>query len=356
MKKIIFLCFVLFFLSQQTVEASCDGCKYCYGNADCTEIWGCMHSCCPNPNFNLCREEDCQGPNGSRCGQPAATPTPTRRPTPTVTPTRPPAPTSGPTATLRPTAPPLLPTVTPTSPPIFPPPAGVGGWFQTQEGDVHGNGDLIRAALPANQYFSLGSNLSAGVVSLNANLATFDLPVGQISLPGWQANGLDFKGASYSFYYRLFDSPTLADFAGFKPGDSQVHYSAGDVTFQGNWQISGGQKVLLLVDGNVEIPVEITVSAADQSFFFLAASGNISFTPPVKTAQGIFLADQTLSTGSGSELFEGQGVFYGRAVDLARPGSSSTQPAEKFLYRPDFWLSAPQELLLTSHTWQELAP
>jgi hypothetical protein len=248
----------------------------------------------------------------------------------------------------------LVPTLTPA--PIPPPPAGVGGWFQTGEGDVHGNGDLIRAALPANQYFSLGSNLSAGVVSLNANLATFDLPVGQISLPGWHANGLDFKGASYSFYYRLFDSPTLADFAGFKPGDSQVHYSAGDVTFQGNWQISGGQKVLLLVDGNVEIPVEITVSAADQSFFFLAASGNISFTPPVKTAQGIFLADQTLSTGSGSELFEGQGVFYGRAVDLARPGSSSTQPAEKFLYRPDFWFSAPGELLLQAHTWQELVP
>jgi hypothetical protein len=118
--------------------------------------------------------------------------------------------------------------------------------------------------------------------------------------------------------------------------------------------LPAGQKIILLVDGNVDIDADIETPLG--SFFFLVTAGDITFAPAVKQAQGLFLAQQTLSTGSGNQPFEGQGTFYGGAVKLARQGSLSTQPAEKFLHRPDFWFNAPSELLLTSHVWEELVP
>lgn len=73
------------------------GCKYYFGNADCSEIWGARHTCYPPPQFKVCGCDDCQGPRGDRCGgKPAddSTPTPTPALTSTPTPTLAAAPTS----------------------------------------------------------------------------------------------------------------------------------------------------------------------------------------------------------------------------------------------------------------------
>ena len=89
------------------------------------------------------------------------TPTPTLITTPTLTPT--------PTPTLRPT-PTLTLTPTPTLTSTF-----LHGWFQTQNGDVHSNGNIY-SEISENNFFSLGGEEGdPGVVSCFNNDPYFSL-------------------------------------------------------------------------------------------------------------------------------------------------------------------------------------
>lgn len=101
MKHSILLAFLLlltflYFRFPYPVFAECGvspeiGCKYHYCTPDGVE-WGARHSCYPMPK-QLCEDgcDDCQGPNGDRCGgkpiEPENSPTPEISPTPTITPT-----------------------------------------------------------------------------------------------------------------------------------------------------------------------------------------------------------------------------------------------------------------------------
>lgn len=89
--------FIILFslIKASSVYAECGvapeiGCKYYFGNEDCSQIWGARHTCYPPPQFKVCSCDDCQGPIGDRCGgvkaEPSLTPTETPFPTPTVTP------------------------------------------------------------------------------------------------------------------------------------------------------------------------------------------------------------------------------------------------------------------------------
>ena len=106
---VLFLVFINLFISKEALAWS-KGCKYCYGNIDCSDIWGCSHSCEPWAGFQVCSEEDCN--EALRCG---LVPTNTPTPIPTATPTSRLTPTLTPTPTRIPTLTPTrIPTATPT--------------------------------------------------------------------------------------------------------------------------------------------------------------------------------------------------------------------------------------------------
>ena len=99
----------------------------------------------------------------------------------------------------------------------------------------------------------------------------------------------------------------------------------------------------------------------------------ITFSNTVGNAQGIFIADGIMkinnaTSGIGLERqFVGEGVFVGwNGVSLNRDLDSvdtdtdnlanNTNPAEQFVYRPDFIINAPNSFKRSGIQWQEVAP
>ena len=75
-----------------------------------------------------------------------------------------------------------------------------------------------------------------------------------------------------------------------------------------------------------------------------------------EAAEGVFMADGEIVTPAQAGPFEWQGVFVAGRFNLQAEGGTEAEPAETFTYRPDFLLSAPDELKVGGHLWQELAP
>ena len=118
--------------------------------------------------------------------------------------------------------------------------------------------------------------------------------------------------------------------------------------------------VILLADGNVTINNNIDVSStAPGGFLAIIASGDIIISPSVTNIEGVFVSDGVIRT-SGTSQLTGEGIFTGwggfsLGRDLADP-ADETQPAEKFIYRPDLQVNAYRYLLKQDMTWQEVNP
>jgi len=139
-------------------------------------------------------------------------------------------------------------------------------------------------------------------------------------------------------------------------------------------QISGQyEKYLFLIDGDLVInnPDDINrlIQVDPGAFVMFVTSGDINIsslvgnTLPSTTSslQGVYIASQNLTIENNTLLpdkqFIGEGSFIGCAnVNLNRnlADTNATQPAEKFIYRPDFIWSAPKALSRPSLVWSEL--
>ena len=101
---------------------------------------------------------------------------------------------------------------------------------------------------------------------------------------------------------------------------------------------------------------------APSAFLAIIASGDITFTSAVTQAQGVYLADgvimvETDGLGGTDSQFLGEGTFAAHEFDLRREISTGNlNPAEKFTFRPDFWINTPGELWSARFLWKELAP
>lgn len=241
-----------------------------------------------------------------------------------------------------------------------------GPWYQTQEGDVRAEAS-IGADIPQScvddpsceAVFSLdGSGGSPGVVSYGGGIAP-DFSPGSVSSTGWLA-GHSFSKKGYDFFYQLLGSPTSANFSDLSDIDvGEVVYYGGDATDVSiDADFPGGRKAVVFVDGNVIINTDINVSEGD--FLAIIASGEIEINPSVSQIEGVFISDDAFKTGVTAALgteFTGEGMFIADSFTLGRNLDTGNQwPAEKFIYRPDFWLNAPNEILVSSYTWEEVVP
>jgi len=261
----------------------------------------------------------------------------------------------------------------PQPPTPIPTPTPIGGraWFQTTGGDIHTEGDL-RVSIPStanNLNLSLEQNNYAGVITHQSfGGAYFGEGYPSNSEAGhWLAES-KYEGKPYSsfeFFKKKYAMKMTTDnFDGSLPAQDGIYYSNGSETLnsnQGDWDLSGNRWLVILVEGDVNIPFNVIVEPG--SFLAIASSGNITFGNNVRKAQGMFVASGTINTGSTDRDFAGQGIFAASQFSLSRDFADTrneTTPVETFIARPDFVMSsykdADNNLWWFYQKWQELAP
>lgn len=247
-------------------------------------------------------------------------------------------------------------------------------WFQTQGGDVHGQGG-ISSLVPEGEYFCKDINGYPGVVSYGTG-SDYDFSTGsdkgedRVSSKGWLAKTDLILPYNFTYFYNLLDSPTndnWNDQAGLPAnpgtGKTEIYYEpTNQAVHLGGFTIVSGRKVVILSRANVIVEGNTIVNPG--GFLAVISSAQINIAPTVSQVQGMYTADGHISTGSAGEeqdniLFEGQGIFYSPSLVLARspdPAVNFTTPAELFIFRPDLVLNAPSELWVSKMSWQEVAP
>ncbi|MFH0863518.1 MAG: hypothetical protein V1858_00305, partial [Candidatus Gottesmanbacteria bacterium] len=207
-----------------------------------------------------------------------------------------------------------------------------------------------------------------------------------LSSSGIKAFGANQYKYDYTHYADKFNitSSTLNTFDGTKPnpasGITGIYFARPtnperQISISVNWpQISQNDKIIILIDGNLDISKDINVASG--GFIAFIVSGDITFYKylginPIadphsyKVVDGIYIADGTISTGDTSgetdsankKQFIGKGMFIAGNFSLGRTlPDNSTMPAEYFEFRPDLLVNFPKEMGDGQRTWSEVAP
>jgi hypothetical protein len=152
-----------------------------------------------------------------------------------------------------------------------------------------------------------------------------------------------------------------------------MEYGVYYVQVNGNLNINspldlGNQKIVILVDGNVNLYQTINFND-NTGLFALLAKGDITVDSVVGSEtggvdpdtlsahlEGIFLAGGSFNTGSGSKQLRIEGPVIGMSsVNFGRQLNSSW-PNEYVVFRPDIILNLPKQLLRQNHLWREARP
>ncbi|MBI2622040.1 hypothetical protein HYW66_00160 [Candidatus Microgenomates bacterium] len=259
-------------------------------------------------------------------------------------------------------------------------------WWQTRLGDVRAGGSSLTDRIPSScvgactPVVSLTNN-SAGLVTYKTP-PTSDFGSGTASSPNWKVDS-QFGGTSYSYELvnnKLGSSATLFNPSSL-PTTTGNYKATGDTTIPaagGAWTIGAGQKLVVLIEGNLTINREIVVPAGSYLAFFV--SGDISVDPSIGTthnndsgnqlegiyaANGSFRTGQTVVCNPGNNRLNIGGTVVADA-DLNGSGNISQQrclgprdnlyPSFYVNYRPDFLLNAPPVVQRSGLLWQEVAP
>jgi hypothetical protein len=264
-------------------------------------------------------------------------------------------------------------------------------WFQ-----VGGGGDAyaqtsIRSYIPAAaspQYFSLdGTGGSPGFVQYGTSYDFDSSPTGEgetlVSSNGWLTNDTTIQPDYYAIMYKRFGSPATPDYSGGTTVDSlsdftslahdSPYYVTGDLTIDGaDWAIGPGQRVVVIVDGNLTIRNRINHSSG--GFVAFIVNGNITVDSSVgvtwdsslpvlsgvyiTSPDGIFVTGPTIAAGSAR--FVGRGIFIAGGFAMQRNldiiSHNTDTAAELFLYNPRLLITMPDEMKDVPITWQEVAP
>lgn len=257
----------------------------------------------------------------------------------------------------------------------------LSSWFQVVGGHLRvqgsgGVGGSVSIEVPNGQsLIKEEANQNSPIVSYENSLDIGSLG-GSISRDGYAvkdvSSGLPNGFSYYNYYFNRFDTKTSLT-SGVNNPASGV-YTATDLITSGVWQINTGESVIIFVSGNLNITSNIRV--ANGGFLAFIVKGNITIddtvgyaTPlanPDKYTQpnvtGIYITEGSLTTESNAFGADLQAVLAGTFVasnfSLQRDldAGNVTYPGEMFVFRPDLWIYAPQELREISLTWTEIAP
>ncbi len=251
-----------------------------------------------------------------------------------------------------------------------PPPPVLSGWWQVKDGEATTNGNLT-SKLPAGSLFNIvGLGGFHGLPVFGGSLNTGS---GTVSTLLWNANtqGSYTRVFDYSYFENLIpDDVVLNDVSTLATGTGATTYSDGYQWYRvnGNYTINsdvnfGTRKVILFVkSGNLTINGKVNLDD-NQGFFGTFVNGSISINPaltntaPNPAIEGIFLSDNTFTTGAGNSLLHLRGsvVSLGN-ITLGRNLSNNATNAELFEFAPDLISLFPEKLRFKRTKWTEVAP
>ena len=268
-----------------------------------------------------------------------------------------------------------IPTVTPT---ITPTPAAFAWWQVRGGGGAVAAGGGLQSLVPASQYaclvqapavacavaagnptingFGSGQWASTGsdyyVTGLAMDAGTLEGKYGYAALKARIRSGVSPSTATAPTTITLNDAYV----------DGLVQSSGAGwvwVTGAGTTSISGSvttRKVIILVDGTVNISGNITVSNRATGSVIIISGGNMTLAGAVGNIDGIYMTDGIFDTGSSANnpLTVNGTVVAWNGLTLARNSSDNAiLPAEVFNFVPDFVVNLP-EPVLRRHIIQEL--
>ncbi|MFZ2202145.1 MAG: hypothetical protein WAV56_01990 [Microgenomates group bacterium] len=256
-------------------------------------------------------------------------------------------------------------------------------WFQGVGGSLYGKTGItsvISSSLAAaDQKLILDDPLTSLAGLAFTNTGSIGLGTStdaKVSTSQQNATGTGYDGdpANYNYFkvkMATFDKTVWN-------GSSQPVYNGGANNYQIytygtgvenvtiNWSPAAGERVIYLINGNVTVSGNITVPTSSPSFLAVIANGSITFNTNVTRVDGWWVGnslnfpcvDTTPLDGSCDNTdvqFVGQGSFIGydsitfrRDQDLV----NMTQPAEKFIYRPDLMVNAPEPFYVSKFIWR----
>lgn len=257
------------------------------------------------------------------------------------------------------------------------------GWVQVNDGDVYAAGVISNYIPPtctgacAARFLLDGAGGDPGVVGYGGLSANFG--PGEVSSTNWLVNA-KYQGKRYGFeFWRTHwnvSSQAESDWTNVElftsaskptqpPIHAKVYYANNDMIIADNtWQISAGEKIAVLVRGNLDIKAKISV--AEGGFLAFAVQGDININPSINSEdgqgaiEGIYISDGEIDTGRATTKLILEGTFVGwTGVTLGRDFQTvrnNTEPAEVFVYRPDIIAAAPSYMKRPAYVWEEVAP
>lgn len=275
-----------------------------------------------------------------------------------------------------------------------------GPWWQVQDADITTNGDLGSqipgtCTLPAcNPVLGLeGTGGFPGVPSYGGATADFEDGVGTGSAAevpyNWLANSR-YNGRTFDYSYferQIPDDVILNEVtppvtggtfnSGGSPSRGYVWYhwngaTLGDLTINGNVNLVGSRKAVLLVEGaDLLINGRINFQSPGSGFFMAVVGkdanglkGNIFVDPSVShptqvEIEGVFLAEGEFRSGAGTDQLHVRGsvvAYDGVVLQRDLGGNNGDTPAELFEYAPDIIATFPRVFTQRRIRWKEVAP
>lgn len=236
-------------------------------------------------------------------------------------------------------------------------------WWQVDGGNVHANGGNVSSNIPAGvnllPYLITGER---GLVSYTDSYNVGEGSINQQVDSNWQAETIyDGLTTNYAYFDRILedDPQERKDWLGEKPSEGNGVYLGNAViqTSGGDWDVGDGEVYVILVPNDLTINNNINIDPG--GFLAIISSGNITIENSVTNVEGVYIADGTISSGIGDVQLIGEGIFTGWTdIDLGRDLGldNDTDPAERFIYRPDLVRNAYQYLLKPQISWAEVAP
>jgi hypothetical protein len=192
----------------------------------------------------------------------------------------------------------------------------------------------------------------------------------------------------YADYYRRFGTKqSLGSVSSSKPtpagtiANPAVFETSGNLTVNGSWNILAGEAYVVFVPGNLTIdlsqsPVHEKITVVNGGFLAFIVRGNIIVSgvtgytfPPLNPdafiapkIAGIYISDGTFEVEPDADTTDPQliaaGTFVAKTFLLNRDLGylNSSNPGELFIYRPDLWKNAPEQIKEINVAWQEVAP
>ncbi len=268
-----------------------------------------------------------------------------------------------------------------------------GAWWQAINADV--GGDILISLIPTTTCTgacvpNLILDGAGGYPGVASYTTSYDFAAGSSQGTASSKNWLTqspYRGKVYDYDYFARQIPadvTINELtsdtinagtlnSGGTPSRGYIWYRrTGNLTINGNVNLVGSRKVVLLVDGgNLTINGRINLQSPGNGFFMaivgradnglrgdIIVDGTVSH-PNQPELQGVFVADGELKIFAGSEQLHVKGmvVAWDRVVLRRDLGANNDDtPAHVFEYDPTLLFTFPREFFRNRLVWREVAP